>query len=197
MIVDGPHFQATDEGELVFLLSDGDNSRRPTEHDILEPDEESPLRDNYYLRIPLEHPDSGRWRDEIAKYLAPLVLGATMGRLPWTLAAFPAGYELFLHKSPRPQGRGGSTLRRDFLLYGSTDVPFFSSPLEFVRHAEWLMRGAHRTPDRSRAPRCECKYCDVDGRNQKQSVISRELRVRRARVLAQLGDSEADADSDA
>ncbi|KAH9010438.1 hypothetical protein EDB85DRAFT_2161283 [Lactarius pseudohatsudake] len=234
MIVDGPHFQATDEGELVFLLTDGDNSRRPTEHDILELDEESPLRDNYYLRIPLEHPDSDRWRSEIAKYLAPLVLGgksrtrirvaylfwenahaynrekptipnwarahiptATMGRLPWTLAAFPTGYELFLHMSPRPQGSAGSTLRRDFLLYGSTDVPFFSSPLEFVRHAEWLMRGAHRTPDRSRAPRCECKYCDVDGRNQKQSVISRELRVRRARVLAQIGDGDADADSDA
>ncbi|KAH9019208.1 hypothetical protein EDB84DRAFT_1517747 [Lactarius hengduanensis] len=197
MIVDGPHFQATDDGELVFLLTDGDNSRRPTEHDILEPDEESPLRDNYYLRIPLEHPDSDRWRSEIAKFLAPLVLGATMGRLPWTLAAFPTGYELFLHKSPRPQGSAGSTLRRDFLLYGSTDVPFFSSPLEFVRHAEWLMRGAHRTPDRSRAPRCECKYCDVDGRNQKQSVISRELGVRRARVLAQIRDDDADADSDA
>ncbi len=75
MIVDGPHFQATDEGELVFLLTDGDDSRRPTEHDIVEPDEESLLRDNYYLRIPLDHPDSQRWRAEIAKYLAPLVLG--------------------------------------------------------------------------------------------------------------------------
>ena len=75
MIVDGPHFQATDEGELIFLLTDGDNSRRPTEHDIVELDEESTLRDNYYLRIPLDHPDSHRWRAEIAKYLAPLVLG--------------------------------------------------------------------------------------------------------------------------
>jgi hypothetical protein len=75
MIVNGPHFQATDEGELRFLLTDGDASRRPTEHDVIELDDESPLQENYYLRIPLEHPDSHRWRAEIAKYLAPLVLG--------------------------------------------------------------------------------------------------------------------------
>jgi hypothetical protein len=80
MLVDGPHFQATDEGELVFLLSDGDTSRRPTEHDILEPDEageSGTLRQNYYVRVPLDDPDSHRWRAEIAKYLAPLVLGST------------------------------------------------------------------------------------------------------------------------
>lgn len=167
MIVDGPHFQATDEGELIFLLTDGDSSRRPTEHDVVELDEESTLRDNYYLRIPLDHPDSHRWRAEIAKYLAPLVLGgkstyayapprilcsflemhthgphpktdpmtsvssqkkktATMGRLPWTLAAFPTGYELYLHKSPRPSNSSStssSAPRRDFLLYGACTVP--------------------------------------------------------------------------
>jgi hypothetical protein len=82
MLVDGPHFQATDEGELVFLLSDGDSSRRPIEHEILEPEEESgTLRENYYLRVPLDHPDSHRWRAEIAKYLAPLVLGSTYNSL--------------------------------------------------------------------------------------------------------------------
>lgn len=77
MLVDGPHFQATDEGELRFLLTDGDTSRRPTEHDVIELDDESPLRasDNYYLRIPLDHQDSHRWRAEIAKYLAPRLLG--------------------------------------------------------------------------------------------------------------------------
>ena len=79
MLIDGPHFQATDEGELVFLLTDGDSNRRPTEHDILEPEEESSTlhRQNYYLRVPLDHFDSHRWRAEIAKYLAPLVLGST------------------------------------------------------------------------------------------------------------------------
>jgi hypothetical protein len=85
MLVDGPHFQATDEGELVFLLSDGDDSRRPTEHDILEPEEEDhTLKQNYYLQIPPDHPDSHRWRTEIAKYLAPLVLGSTYPRLTHT-----------------------------------------------------------------------------------------------------------------
>ena len=83
MLVDGPHFQATNEGELVFLLSDGDSSRRPTEHEILELEEESEtVRQNYYLRVPLEHPDSLRWRAEIAKYLAPLLLGSTYNSLP-------------------------------------------------------------------------------------------------------------------
>jgi len=78
MLFDGPYFQATDEGELVFLMSDGDASRRPTEHEILEPEEEdSTLHQNYYLRIPLAHADSQRWREEIAKYLAPLILGGT------------------------------------------------------------------------------------------------------------------------
>ncbi len=84
MLVDGPHFQATNEGELVFLLSDGDTSRRPGEHEIIELEEESgTVRQNYYLRIPLSHSDSHRWRAEIAKYLAPLVLGSTYNSLTY------------------------------------------------------------------------------------------------------------------
>lgn len=90
MLIDGPHFQATDEGELVFLLSDGDSNRRPTEHEILEPEEESSTpRQNYYLRVPLDDPDSHRWRDEIAKYLAPLVLGSTYNSLTTARRIFP------------------------------------------------------------------------------------------------------------
>ncbi len=82
MLVDGPHFQATNEGELIFLLSDGDSSRRPGEHEILELEEESRTAlQTYFLRIPLEHPDSQRWRAEIAKYLAPLVLDSTYNSL--------------------------------------------------------------------------------------------------------------------
>ncbi|KAI9511938.1 hypothetical protein F5148DRAFT_184132 [Russula earlei] len=184
MLVDGPNFQATNE----------------------EPEEEGgTLRQNYYLHVPLDHPDSHRWRTEIAKYLAPLMLGAMMGRSPWTLADFPQGYALLLHKSRyRTQP---SQPRRDFYLYGPTDVTRFASPLEFVRHAEWLMRGAHRTLDVHRSPRCSCKYCDSDGASNKQSVISRELRRLRARVLARLDgddlagaedeDAGADADADA
>ncbi|KAN0113620.1 hypothetical protein V8E52_007546 [Russula decolorans] len=200
MLVDGPHFQATDGGELVFLLSDGDTSRRPEGHAIVELEEEGTVRQNYYLRVPLEHPDSQRWRAEIAKYLAPLVLSTTMGRLPWTLADFPHGYDLLLHLSP--SRTKSSRPRRDFYLYGSTDVANFASPLEFVKHAKWLMQGAPRTLDRDRSPRCKCKYCNPDDSGDIQSVISRELRRVRARVLARIDgdevqDSEDDADADA
>ena len=52
MLVDGPHFQATDDGDLVFLPSDGDSSRRPAEHEIIDLEEESgTLQQNYYLRV--------------------------------------------------------------------------------------------------------------------------------------------------
>jgi hypothetical protein len=55
------------------------------------------------------------------------------------------------------------------------------------------MRGAHRTLDTRRAPRCACKYCDYNVTERKQSVISRELRVARARVLALMNEeSEVD-----
>jgi hypothetical protein len=99
MLVDDPHFQATNEGELVFLLSDGDSSRRPDEHGIVELEEENgTARRNYYLRIPLEHPDSQRWRAEIAKYLAPLVLGGTYNSLtPYHNAHIPLRASLMAH----------------------------------------------------------------------------------------------------
>jgi hypothetical protein len=111
MLVDGPHFQATDGGELVFLLSDGDTSRRPEGHAIVELEEEGTVRQNYYLRVPLEHPDSQRWRAEIAKYLAPLVLSSTYHSLtpslpqctysPSSLAHGP--FPDTLPPSPRPE----------------------------------------------------------------------------------------------
>jgi len=167
-----------------------------------------------------------------------------MGTLPWTLADFPQGYALLLHKSPRRAEP--SKARRDFYLYGvcppcsssliclfpsfscrsrtwhwrllcagSPDVPSFASPLEFVKHAEWLMRGADRTSDTRHYPRCSCKYCSQhaypgrDGeasgsssganpknREKKQSVISRGLVRVRASVLARikLGDGGEDVD---
>ncbi len=61
-VVDDLHFKVTDEDELVYLLTDGDDSWLPSGRYILEPDEESPLRNNYDLCIPLEHPDSHRRR---------------------------------------------------------------------------------------------------------------------------------------
>jgi hypothetical protein len=40
-----------------------------------------------------------------------------MGRLPWTLADFPQGYDLLLHLAPRKTR--SSIPRRDFYLYGA------------------------------------------------------------------------------
>lgn len=168
-----------------------------------------------------------------------------MGTLPWTLADFPEGYVLLLHKSPRRTEP--SITRRDFYLYGAwcllcsflliclfsspsyrsrtwhwrplcagaTDVPSFASPLEFVKHAEWLTRGAHRTLDTRRSPRCSCKYCsqnayagrdgeasgsssgtNLKNREKKQSVISRGLRRVRAGVLARIKTGDGDEDVD-
>ncbi|KAI0260467.1 hypothetical protein BC834DRAFT_547767 [Gloeopeniophorella convolvens] len=188
MLVDGPHFQATDDGKLIFRLSDGDASRRPTEHDILDEEDGTLLRHNYYLTIPLDHTDSHRWRQEIAKYLAPLMLDASMGHTTWTLSDFPEGYILLLHKAPYRRER--TKMRRDFYLYGAEDVPCFASPLEFVRHAEWLMRGGHRTLDDRRAPRCECKYCA----ERPQKEITNELKERRKEVLKEIVDSEEGED---
>jgi hypothetical protein len=81
---------------------------------------------------------------------------------------------------------------------GSTDVASFASPLEFVKHAKWLMQGAHRTLDTHRSPRCKCKYCNRDDGGDNQRVISRELNRVRARVLAQIdGDEVQDNEDDA
>ena len=64
------------------------------------------------------------------------------------------------------------------------------------------MKGAHRTLDTHRSPRCKCIYCNHDDSGDPQSVISGELKRVRARVLAQIdGDevhgSEDDAVADA
>src|SRR6266852_2284402 len=77
---------------------------------------------------------------------------------------------------------------------GSTDVARFASPFEFVKHAEWLMKGAHRTLDTHRSPRCRCIYCDDGG--DVQSVITSELKRVRARVLARIDGDEVQDDED-
>ena len=63
------------------------------------------------------------------------------------------------------------------------------------------MQGAHRTLDAHRSPRCKCKYCYSGGggnsADPKQSVISRELRRVRARVLAQISGDEVEDTEDA
>jgi hypothetical protein len=77
------------------------------------------------------------------------------------------------------------------------------------------MRGAHRTLDTRRSPRCSCKYCsqnayasrdgeasgsssgaNLKNREKKQSVISRGLRRVRAGVLARIKNGDGDEDVD-
>jgi hypothetical protein len=60
------------------------------------------------------------------------------------------------------------------------------------------MQGAHRTLDTRRSPRCKCKYCNPDDGGDIQSVISRQLKRVRARILAQIdGDELQDTDIEA
>ena len=75
------------------------------------------------------------------------------------------------------------------------------------------MRGAHRTLDTHRSPRCSCKYCsqhaypshdgeatgsssgtNLKNREKKQSVISRGLRRVRAGMLARIESGGEDVD---
>jgi hypothetical protein len=59
------------------------------------------------------------------------------------------------------------------------------------------MKGAHRTLDTHRSPRCTCKYCNPDDGGDMQSVISSELKSVRARVLARIdGDEMQDSGDD-
>lgn len=70
-----------------------------------------------------------------------------MGLRPWTLAAFPQGYELFLHKSPRRQQntRSSAASRRDFLLYGTCVLnPHTHTPIIDTSQARRTSRSSHR-----------------------------------------------------
>jgi hypothetical protein len=93
---------------------------------------------------------------------------------PWKLLKFPENYTLWIHK------RGVITdplnPRLDAYLYGAPHLgprtarsqtagaTIFRSPMEFVPHAIWLMRGS--------TGQCDCKYCIPD---QNQNDINRRL----------------------
>jgi hypothetical protein len=60
------------------------------------------------------------------------------------------------------------------------------------------MHGARRTLDTHRSPRCKCIYCHCGDGGDIQSVISRELKRVRARVLAEIdGDEVQNSEDDA
>jgi hypothetical protein len=58
------------------------------------------------------------------------------------------------------------------------------------------MKGAHRTLDTHRSPRCKCKYCNPDDGGDMQLLISRDLKSVRARVLARIDGDEAQDSGD-
>jgi hypothetical protein len=92
----------------------------------------------------------------------------TLVNPPWKLMKFPSNYTLWVNKSGVTTDRANP--RHDAYLYGAprphlgSRTTIFRSPLEFVPHAIWLMRGS--------TGQCDCKYC-LPGQAQKD--INRRL----------------------
>jgi len=82
---------------------------------------------------------------------------------PWKMVKFPDHYTLWVHVSG--EASDPANPRTDAYLYGAPHK-IFRSPMEFVEHAIWLMKGADP------AVRCFCKYCTP---NQSQREINRRL----------------------
>ncbi|KAI0252016.1 hypothetical protein BJV78DRAFT_1153994 [Lactifluus subvellereus] len=133
------------------------------------------------------------WMFKIGPYLGDWVLGkGSHVSPPWKLRNFPDGYTLWLHKT------GVSTdpanPRTDAYLHGAPHLgptaganrthlspTIFRSPMEFVEHAIWLMKGLEG--------KCLCKYC-MPGQNQR--AINRRLN----RGLENDSDPESDDEDD-
>lgn len=100
---------------------------------------------------------------------------ATALRIPWKLIGFPEGYTLWVHFTGDKTDPANP--RTDAYLYGSREHKIFRSPMEFVEHAIWLMKGGDDS-----GTACLCKYC-TPGQNQR--AINRRL-----------NRTDADADED-
>jgi len=132
------------------------------------------------------------WMRKIGPYLADWVLRLPRHENPpWKLLKFPRNYTLWDHKSGVVTDRGNP--RHDAYLYGAphlgprmarsqTTATVFRSPMEFVPHAIWLMRGG--------TGQCDCKYC-IPGQN--QNDINRRLN----HGVDRDPDSDPDDDNDA
>jgi len=150
---------------------------------------------NFSHHIPIPFDDSDGlyrlWMDKIGPYLGDWVLGK--GRNvspPWRLIRFPEHYTLWLHKTGNTADPANP--RTDAYLHGaphlgpsnsrSQNLPtIFRSPMEFVEHAIWLMKGGEG--------QCLCKYC-MPG----QSQI--EINARLDRYRAPDDDNDDDDDDD-
>lgn len=92
---------------------------------------------------------------------------------PWKLLGFPDGYTLWIHE--KGVNTDPANPRMDAYLFGAPHLgptanrtnlapTIFRSPMEFVEHAIWLMKGLKG--------RCLCKYCTP---GQSQKSINRRL----------------------
>ncbi|KAF8267434.1 hypothetical protein EI94DRAFT_1801674 [Lactarius quietus] len=124
------------------------------------------------------------WMNKIGPYLADWVLDKrndpTALQLPWKLIGFPEGYTLWVHLTGDHEDPANP--RTDAYLYGSPHK-IFRSPMEFVEHAIWLMKGG------SAGEQCLCKYCTP---GQSQRAINRRL----DRGIGDDGEDDEDGNSD-
>jgi len=156
--------------------SDGDPNRVPSaEQRVRTIDDEGNF--SVHVKISENDPLFQLWMHKIGPYLGDWVLGKGRNVSPeWKLMKFPQGYTLWLHKTGVETDPANP--RTDAYLHGAphlgptvgrtnTHAPsptVFRSPMEFVEHAIWLMRGG--------AGRCLCKYCEP---GQNQLDINRRL----------------------
>jgi hypothetical protein len=132
------------------------------------------------------------WMHKIGPYLGDWVLGKPHHVSPrWKLMRFPDNYTLWKHK--KGFDTDPANPRMDPYLYGAPHLgprtartshmqlapTIFRSPMEFVEHAIWLMRGS--------AGQCQCKYC-TPGQSQ------REINLRLNRGVHHDSDPESDDD---
>ena len=98
---------------------------------------------------------------------------ATALTIPWRLIDFPENYTLWVHITG--DHTDPANPRTDAYLYGAPNK-IFRSPMEFVEHAIWLMKGGGSEDDDDdddeSTLRCQCKYC-TPGQNQR--AINRRL----------------------
>jgi len=108
-----------------------------------------------HVQLAMNEPIYQLWMNKIGPYLGDWVLGKGRNASPpWKLLKFPEGYTLWLHK--KGVETDPANPRIDAYLYGARRA-VFRSPMEFVEHAIWLMRG--------KVGLCLCKYCTL-GQNQ-------------------------------
>ncbi|KAI0058743.1 hypothetical protein BV25DRAFT_1829728 [Artomyces pyxidatus] len=166
-------FQLSRSGLILITTTDASPGRIPSGT--------QQMRDSYQVQD-LDSEGARHWRTIIGRHLAINLFLPTSQRPDpnFVLDVFPQHYSLWLkkrtHEVVRPR-RGtssasqSSSQQQDYFLYGSKEVIRFGSPYEFVRHAEWLMKGKPYGPDGR--PKCGCKWCS----DLNQMDITKELKA--------------------